>query len=111
MPSDNTLHLYLHLDPALERKLFRFLGTLVNNEEKIMAKIDDLVTDVASETTLEGSVETLLTGLAAQVAALQSGDPATQAKIDALHTQLTSNITALQAAVTANTPVPPAPSA
>lgn len=72
-----------------------------------MAKIDDLVTDVSQETTLEGSVETLLTGLAAQIAALQSGDPATQAKIDALHTQLTANIAALQSAVTANTPAAP----
>ena len=68
-----------------------------------MASIDDLVTAVDSETTLEGSVETLLTGIAAQLKA--AGLDAT--KVNAVFDKVTANNAALTAAITANTPVDP----
>jgi len=65
-----------------------------------MASIDDLVTAVAQETTLEGSVVTLLNGVQAQlvVAGLDAN------KVNAVFATVTANNTALQAAITANTP-------
>lgn len=88
----------------IERKLDVILKHLDLLGEIIMADITALTASVANETSVEQSVLTLLQGLAAQVANLQP----TQAAIDALTTQINSNITALQAAVTANTPVTPA---
>jgi hypothetical protein len=72
-------------------------------ETKLMASIDDLVTAVDSETTLEGSLETLLTGIAAQLKA--AGLDAT--KVNAVFDKVTANNAALTAAITANTPVDP----
>jgi hypothetical protein len=62
----------------------------------------NLTTAVANETTVDQSVETLLTQLSAEIAsASPTGDnPA----IDALVTQMQANAAALAAAVTANTP-------
>ncbi len=59
---------------------------------------------VANETTVDQSVLTLLTTLAAEIAAASpTGDnPA----IDAVVTTMQANAAALAAAVTANTPVP-----
>lgn len=70
-----------------------------------MATLQNVTDLVTQETTVEGSVLTLLQQLAAQVAALQPN----QAAIDALAAQIQSNITALQGAVTANTPAEPTP--
>lgn len=94
---------------ALSASLDQILAgqsTAVANQEKLMSTLADVTADVAAETTVEGSVLTLLQGLAAQVAALQPN----QASIDALHASLQGNITAMQAAVAANTPAaaPPA---
>jgi dGTP triphosphohydrolase len=80
---------------------------LQTGETKIMASIDDLTTAVAAETTLEGSIITLLDGVQAQLVA--AGLDAT--KVNAVFDKVTANNTALQAAITANTPVAPAPPA
>ena len=68
-----------------------------------------LTTAVANETTVDQSVLTLITSLAAQIAAASpTGDnPA----IDALVATMTTNATALAAAVAANTPAVVAPAA
>jgi hypothetical protein len=76
-------------------------------ETKLMASIDDLTAAVAQETTLEGSVITLLNGIEAQLVA--AGLDAT--KVNAVFDKVTANNTALQAAITANTPAAPAPPA
>ena len=71
-----------------------------------MKTIDDLTNDVAAQSTVIQSTNTLLSGLSAQIAALKTTqtDPATAAKIDALASQVEANTSNLSAAITANTP-------
>ena len=86
---------------------------IVTKLNRILMEVGNMALDisalqaaVAAETTLEASVETLLSGLAAQLAALEP----TQEAIDALTKQVNDNIANLKTAVTANTPVaPPTP--
>lgn len=94
---------------ANQAKIIGLLQTTLQKEITMAKTIQDLTTDVTASTTLEQSIETMVTGMAAQIAALKTTqtDPATAAAIDALATQVEANNAALQAAVTANTPVPP----
>jgi DNA-binding transcriptional LysR family regulator len=73
---------------------------------QMMKTLADLQADVAAETTQEKSLETLVSGMAAQIAALKTTqtDPATAAAIDSLATQIEQNTSDLSNAVTANTP-------
>lgn len=86
------------------------LQTLLTNMEKIMATLDDLVADVAAETTTIASLSTFIQGLQAQIgsAGLSAAD---QAKVDAIFANLQSNDAALAAAMTANVPPTPAQAA
>lgn len=97
------IHVYHHLDPALERKLDRVLNALFFNQEIIMADLTQLQTDVAANTSVTESALALINGFAAQLKAAGT-DPAALA---ALQQQLESNNTALAAAVAANTQTPP----
>ena len=72
-----------------------------------MAAIDDLTAQVAQNTSVEESAVTLINGLAAQLAAAGT-DPA---KLTALQTSLAASAKDLAAAITANTPAAPAPTA
>jgi ABC-type uncharacterized transport system YnjBCD substrate-binding protein len=82
------------------------LATLTAQGDIQMSALDDLTTQVASNTSVEQSAIVLIQGLAAQIAAT-ANDPA---KLAALTAQLNSSATALAAAITANTPAaPPAP--
>lgn len=65
-----------------------------------MATLTDVQTAVTNEDTVIDSAIALLTGLAAQVAALAPN----QAAIDALAADITAKTTALSQAVVANTP-------
>jgi hypothetical protein len=95
----NELHSPLHtkLDLILknQQKEAQFMSTTTNS-------LANLTTAVANETTVDASVQTLLTQLSAQIAAASpTGDnPA----IDALVSTMQTNATALAAAVTTNTP-------
>lgn len=74
------------------------------------ATLDQIVQDVSDETTLEGSIVTLLNGVEAQLTAALAGttiSPENQAKIDSIFSGLEANKAALSAAITANTPVTP----
>ncbi|HZX58974.1 MAG TPA: hypothetical protein VFE54_09615 [Mucilaginibacter sp.] len=64
----------------------------------------DLQTEVSQEDTVIDSALALISGLAAQVAALQPN----QAAIDALAADIKAKSDSLAAAVTANTPAAPA---
>lgn len=81
------------------------LTSILNREKLIMDTLDDLEKNVASETTLEDSIETLVKGLADQVAALKTNqtDSATAARLDALSQTVKARSVALQAAITNNT--------
>lgn len=80
------------------------LYTIQERGGKIMSALDDLTTQVAANTTVEGSAITLIQGLAAQLAAAGT-DPT---KLAALQSQLKTSADALAAAITANTPAAPA---
>lgn len=70
-----------------------------------MATLNDVVTEVTAETSVNQSIVTLLDGIAAQLTAAQaSGDPAA---IQAVITSMQANSKILTDAITANTPVAP----
>ena len=73
-------------------------------ENRIMALLDDVIADVAEETTVIESVVTLLTNLSQQLKDAGT-DPV---KLAALKTQIDANKAALAKAVVDNTPTPPA---
>lgn len=70
----------------------------------IMADLTTLTNDVATETTVMESAETLITGLASQITAAGT-DPVA---LKALTTTMETNASQLAAAVAANTPAPTA---
>lgn len=90
--SDEILLEIRHAVKRIERKLFEMSDTL-----------DDVLTDVAAESTVDDSIITLLNGIAAELKAAGS-DPA---KITAVRTAIQANIAKITAAVTANTPAAP----
>jgi hypothetical protein len=80
----------------------RKLDLIINNQERIMAAIDDLATAVAAEDTVIDSAVVLLQGIPPLIAAAGT-DPA---KLSALQADITAKTTALSAAVLAGTPTP-----
>jgi len=72
------------------------------------ASLDNLNAKVADQTTIETSIETLLTGLSQAIADLKKGtsDPAVIAALDAAAAIVSRNNDAAAAAVVANTPTP-----
>lgn len=101
-----TITVNIGLDPATQAQIDRIeaaVAQLQTGENKIMAAIDDLTTQVAANTTVEGSAITLINGLAAQLRAAGT-DPA---KLAALQASLKTSGDALAAAVAANTVAAP----
>lgn len=83
-------------------------GAVAAQENTIMmATLQELSTEVTRETSIDQSVLALIQGLIAQVEANKT-DPAA---LDGLLTQMKANADSLAAAVTANTPQAPAPTA
>lgn len=79
------------------------LNKLLNKEIQLMATITDLTTAIASESTIDDSIITLLNGIVAQLQAAQaSGDPA---QLDIVLAGIKANSDKISAAVVANTPV------
>src|ERR1700692_4687401 len=103
------------LEIAYDTPLYR--STILSLLRQILAElkmadvtIAALTADVASETTLEGSILQLLTNVQAALTAALANvtiPPAVQAQLDAIDTTIQANISTLTTAVTANTP--PAP--
>ena len=79
------------------------LNIIEEGEQKTMAVLDDLKTQVQQNTSVEGSALTLIQGLAQQLQAAGT-DPTA---LNALKDQLNTSATALAAAVAANTPAAP----
>lgn len=75
-------------------------------DAKTQADLDALNAAVAEQTTVESSVETLLNGLSAQIAALKTGqtDPAVLAVLEQAAAIVSGNNAKAKAAVVANTP-------
>lgn len=111
---------YMRIEPPSTRDLLTAiealsvqLTRLEGKVDRLMAldattqtSLDNLNAAVAQQTTVESSVETLLTGLSAQIATLKTGqtDPAVIAAIDAAAGIVSANNAKAQAAVVANTP-------
>jgi hypothetical protein len=95
------------------RRIETKLDNLTQQENLVMAEIDDLQTAVTNEKTVEDSVVTLLSTFSAQLnAAAQSANDLQTLKqqIVTITGQVTNNSQTLADAVTANTPAaPPAP--
>jgi ABC-type iron transport system FetAB ATPase subunit len=100
----------------LDRKVDLLLAAVTSLIQEIrhmnaytQAALDKLNQAVADETTVEQSVETLLTGLAAQIADLKNNqtDPAVLQAIDDAAALVTANNDKFKAAVLANTPAAP----
>lgn len=82
------------------------LLNVLQQERQIMSLETELTDAVATETTVDQSIVTLLNGFAAQLAAALASatpDAAVQAAID----NIKANSAAIAAAVTANTPAAP----
>ena len=115
LPPDAALDLILRygIPGATATPPTSILETILTNTERLIVmsttttnSLANLQAAVANETTVDQSVLTLLTTLAAEIAAASpTGDnPA----IDSVVATMTANAAALSAAVTANTPAPPA---
>ena len=121
--SFSSIYAVIQQNNALLKDIQGKLTILLVQENSIMIDTSKLVAEVANETTVEQSVLTLVTNMAANEAALSkqladaiaANDPtalaAVQAAIDASVATLQANDAALAAAVTANTPVAPPPAA
>lgn len=94
---------FVHLDNHQLDRIEAGISTLINQGATMSAELDALQAEVERNTTVDGSVQTLLTGLSAQIAALKN-DPV---KLQALADQLKASNDATAAAVVANTPVAP----
>lgn len=79
------------------------LTSLITQETRIMATLDDIVADVAAEKTVVDGVVVLLDALAAQLAAAGLD----QAKLTQLHNDILAQKQALADAVVRDTPAAP----
>ena len=97
------------LSPEFVTSYVSLVQTLVANQEKIMATLDQILDEVATENTTIASVQTLITGLQTQVAAVLAGalTPAQQAKVDQIFSNLQTNDAALATALASNVTTPP----
>lgn len=114
----DAIHVHIHLDGldgllaamlpdrSLLRDILRNTERLIEMSGTTTNSLANLQAAVAAETTIDQSVLTLLTTLSAEIqAASPTGDnPA----IDAVVATMQANAATLSAAVTANTPAPPA---
>lgn len=106
-------HIVHHLDDALAERLCRInerLGIMIENQEAIMATLDEVLKDVTDESTQLDGIATLITGLQQQVkdAMASAGiSAADQAKIDAIFTGAEANKMKIANALAANTAPPP----
>lgn len=90
------------------RQSVTYLANVIQQQGvKVMANLIDIQNLVASETTVEQGVETLLSNLSQELQA-SANDPA---KINAIALALNNNISGLTAALTANTPAATTPTA
>jgi altronate dehydratase len=85
----------------------RKLDFIIRKLEVIMATLDELLDKVTEEATVDESMLELLAGLKQQLADALSGanlPPAVQAKVDAVFSKASENVTKINEALAANTP-------
>jgi hypothetical protein len=85
--------------------LQRSVNSVLQKENQMAIDLTSMTAEVANNTSVTGSVVTLLNNLTAIIKAIPpSTDPVTQAALDELSTTLAANDTAAAAAVVQNTP-------
>lgn len=91
------------------RQALGLLRILVQQGEKIMATLDEILSSVDAEDAVDDSIIALLTGIKAQLDAVIAGglSPAVQAKVDAIFAKVEASKAKVAAAVVANTPAEP----
>ena len=90
--------------------IYRLLTTLNAKVDKIMATLQQIVDEVAAQTTTVASLSTFIKGLEDQLSALPGLTAAQQAQIDTIFANVDANTKSVAAAMVANVPVvPPAP--
>ena len=95
---------------ALLTDIHRHEGQILRNQEKIMQTLDEVLAEVADESTKIDSLGTFIAGLKQQIADALSGatlPPAVQAKVDAVFAGVQANKQKVVTAMDAN--VPPTP--
>lgn len=111
------LHVYHHLDLAIERKLDLMLRTLVHQMEKIMSAISDFATKMAAffdrQDKAVADLQTEVKALTDEIASLQNS-PGTisaddQASLDAIQARASGISDKLDALDTANAAKPALP--
>jgi hypothetical protein len=93
-----------------QQQMMSLLNQILTQENAMAVDLTSLTAEVANNTTVDGSIVTLINNLATQIAAIPSTDAATQTALTALVTTLQTNDAAIAAAVVANTSAAPTPS-
>lgn len=91
-------------------KLLEKCDLILANQEKIMASLDDVLSEVTDESTRLDSIQALIDGIKKQLADALAGTtlpPAVQTKVDAVFAGLTTNKGKIDTALNANVPPPP----
>lgn len=107
------IHHHIDLSPQLALRLSsmsRKLELIVQQQETIMATLDQVLADITEENTRLDSIAALIGGLRQQLADALSGanlPPEVQAKVDAIFTAAEANKGKIDDALNANTPAPP----
>lgn len=87
----------------------RHLLAILQNQEKIMATLDQVLADVTDESTKLDSLSTFIAGLKQQIADALAGvtlPAAVQAKVDAVFAGVEANKAKVVSAMDANVPAP-----
>lgn len=91
----------------LDIEIYHMLARIIENQEKIMATLDETLAAVTAEDSKVDSIIALVDGLKKQLADALAGTtlpPAVQAKVDAVFAQATASAGKIDTAITANTP-------
>ena len=93
-------------------KILALLQGIKTEEDRIMATLDEVLTDVQDESTVIDSLSTLTAGIKKQLDDALAGanlPPAVQAKVDAVFAGVEANKKKAADAILANTPAQPTP--
>lgn len=106
----NMIYQLLQTIHANQLNMIGMLNRLVTEESKMAFDLTTLTNEVANNSTVTGSVVSLLQQLSNEIANIPpSSDPTTQAALNALVATLSQNDQAIAHAVVVNTPAAPTP--
>lgn len=100
-------HLYLHLDPAVDRRLDELLGAValtLREVHKVMASLDETLELVRAANNRQDSLIELTRGIKKQLDEILAGalPPAVQEKVDAIFAEVSGQAAEVDAAINEN---------